>query len=178
MRESPITNDMRTVLDMTKRMITLFASHLVAVGVGFAAGIYALPILIAPPAPDPVIIAQASENSDFVGEFSRDRKDSDALHYGEGELSIGPDTISFSGKLSPGPDFRLYLSPEFVETKADFLRLKSTMVQVGDVKTFENFIVNLPDGVDPSDYNSAIVWCESFEQYITSGRYSRKTNDT
>ena len=54
MRESPITNDMRTVLDMTKRMITLFASHLVAVGVGFAAGIYALPILIAPPAPDPL----------------------------------------------------------------------------------------------------------------------------
>ena len=163
---------------MAKRLITLFTSHLVAAGVGFAAGIYALPILIAPPAPDPVTIAKVSERSNFVGEFSRDREDSDALHYGEGELSISSDAISFSGKISPGPDFRLYLSPEFVETKADFLRLKSTMVQVGDVKTFENFIVKIPDGVDPSDYKAAIVWCESFEQYITSGSYQRRNNDT
>tara|TARA_E500000331_G_scaffold260472_1_gene251389 strand:+ start:2991 stop:3482 length:492 start_codon:yes stop_codon:yes gene_type:complete len=163
---------------MTKRVLILFVSHLIAVGAGFAAGIYALPILIAPPAPDDIMIAQVTQDSDFVGEFSRDREDSDALHYGEGELSISSDTISFSGRISPGPDFRLYLSPQFVETKADFLRLKSTMVQVGDVKTFENFIVNLPHGVDPSDYKAAIVWCESFEQYITSGSYRRRNNDT
>ena len=162
---------------MTKRIIILFVSHLIAVGIGFAAGIYVLPILIAPEAPDSVTIAEASESSDFVGEFSRDRVGSDAFHWGDGEVSIGSDTISFSGKLAPGPDYRLYLSPEFIETEADFNRLKSAMVQVGEVKTFENFIVNIPDGVDPANYKAVIVWCETFGQYITSGSYRRRTND-
>ena len=156
----------------TKRTIfTLLLSHLIAIGAGFAAGIYTLPILIAPPAPDLSMVAQAVKNVEFVGLFSRDREDSDALHWGEGEISIGPDAITFVGKLAPGPDYRLYLSPEFVETEADFNRLKSTMLQVGEIKTFENFIVPLKEGVDPSEYSALIVWCESFGQYITSGSY-------
>jgi hypothetical protein len=160
---------------MRKRTIaTLLVSHIIAVGAGFAAGIYLLPILIAPPAPDRATVARAAENSEFVGEFARDRADSDALHWGEGEISIGRDVISFVGELAPGPDYRLYLSPEFVETEADFKRLKSAMVQVGEVKTFENFIVPLPDGIDPSKYNALIVWCETFAQYITSGSYERR----
>ena len=91
-------------------------------------------------------------------------------------MSIGPDAITFTGELAPGPDYRLYLSTTYVETEADFNRLKSTMLQVGDVKTFENFIVPLAEGIDPADYNTVIVWCESFGQYITSGQYERKTN--
>jgi hypothetical protein len=156
---------------MTKRIIYLLVSYLFAVGIGFAGGIYALPILIAPVAPDSAAIAEASEESDFVGVFSRDRIDSDVLHWGEGEVSIGPDKIAFAGSLAPGPDYRLYLSPEFVETEADFKRLKSSMVQVGEVKTFENFVVHIPAGIDPSNYKAVIVWCETFEQYITSGTY-------
>lgn len=154
-------------------IVTLLISHLVALGAGFAAGIYVLPILIAPPAPDQATVALSAKNSEFVGVFSRDRKDSDAFHWGEGKISIGPDVITFIGKLAPGPDYRLYLSPEFVETEADFNRIKSDMVQVGDVKTFKNFIVHLGEGIDPSKYNAAIVWCESFGQYITSGSYER-----
>ena len=156
---------------MKKRVIVLFVSHLVAVGIGFAGGVYFLPILIAPSTPDSAEIAQAALRSDFVGTFSRERADSDALHWGEGEVSIGADTITFSGSLAPGPDYRLYLSPEFVETEADFSRLKSEMVQVGDVRTFDGFILKMPQGVDPSNYKAVIVWCESFGQYITSASY-------
>jgi hypothetical protein len=75
------------------------------------------------------------------------------------------------GKLAPGPDYKLYLSPEFVETEADFNRLKSTMARVGDVKTFNNFVIEVPPGIDPSNFTSVIVWCESFAQFITSARY-------
>lgn len=161
---------------MKKRTIaTLLVSHLFAVGAGFAAGVYFLPILIAPPAPDRATVVEAAKNSEYVGVFSRDRKDSDAFHWGEGEISIGSDVISFVGKLAPGPDYRLYLSPQFVETEADFNRLKSTMVQVGEIKTFENFVVPLRQGVDPSNYSSVVVWCESFGQFITSGSYDRRT---
>ena len=161
---------------MTKKLsLALVISHLAAIAAGFAAGIYFLPILIAPPAPDAAAVAQAAESGEYVATFSRDREDSDALHWGEGEVTIGPDAITFMGKLAPGPDYRLYLSPEYVETEADFNRLKSSMVQVGDVKTFENFIVPLRDDVNPADYSTVIVWCESFGQYITSGQYAKIT---
>jgi hypothetical protein len=160
---------------MKKRtVLTLLVSHLAVAGAGFAAGIYVLPILTAPPAPDHEAVMQAARSSEFVGVFSRERKDSDALHWGEGEISIGPDVIAFAGRLAPGPDYRLYLSPEFVETEAGFNRLKPFMVQVGEVKTFENFMLPLPEGIDPSGYSAAIVWCESFGQFITSGSYERR----
>ena len=151
--------------------ITLLISHLLAAVTGFAAGIYILPILIAPPAPDMAELELAMKNSDFAGVFTRERKGSDAFHWGEGQLAVSSDSISFMGKLSPGPDYKLYLSPEFVETESDFNRLKSKMVQVGEVKTFENFVVPVRDVIDPSNYNTAVVWCETFGQYITSGQY-------
>ncbi len=154
-----------------RRTAVLAITHATALAVGFAAGIYALPILIAPPAPDVSTVQEIAAARQYVAEFSRDRADSDALHWGEGEVSIGRSKITFMGKLAPGPDYRLYLSPAFVETEAGFNRLKSTMVQVGDVKTFENFIVSVPAEIDPANYNSVIVWCESFGQFITSGQY-------
>ena len=157
-----------------RTVLSLLVSHLAVAGAGFAAGIYVLPILTAPPAPDHEAVMQAARSSEFVGVFSRERKDSDALHWGEGEISIGPGVIAFAGRLAPGPDYRLYLSPEFVETEADFNRLKPSMVQVGEVRTFENFMLPLPAGIDPSAYSAAIVWCESFGQFITSGSYERR----
>jgi hypothetical protein len=79
--------------------------------------------------------------------------------------------ISLEGKVAPGPDYKLYLSPEFVETEGAFERLKKDMIRVGDVKTFENFIVAVPEGIDPGAFNTVIVWCESFGQFITSASY-------
>jgi hypothetical protein len=107
----------------------------------------------------------------FKGEFRRDLKGSDALHWGEGMVSVASDAISHLGKLAPGPDYKLYLSPEFVETEADFVRLKSIMARVGDVNTFENFVVAVPPSVDVSQYNAVIVWCETFGQFITAAKY-------
>jgi len=159
----------------SRTTIILSISHLIMLVIGFAAGIYALPIITAPPAPDLSMVEQAAAGSEFSGEFSRDRVDSDSLHWGEGRFSIGPDSISFIGRLSPGPDYRLYLSPEFVETEADFERLKHRMVQASEVKTFDNFLVPLMEGVDPAKFNTAIVWCESFGEYITSGLYERRS---
>lgn len=153
-----------------KRLV-LIASHLVAIAVGFALGIYTLPILIAPPAPTQSEVQAKSFSARYKGQFRRDLKDSDALHWGEGTVFIGYKHIVFEGELAPGPDYKLYLSPEFVETEADFKRLKSSMLRVGDVKTFKNFVVSLPEGVDAAQYNSAVVWCETFSQFITAARY-------
>jgi hypothetical protein len=149
----------------------LIATHCVAGIVGFSGGIYTLPILTAPPSPSESEIKSMSSQARYTAEFRRDLKDSDALHWGEGSVSVGSISITLMGKLAPGPDYKLYLSPEFVETEADFNRLKDNMVRVGDVKTFENFVVKVPPDIDPSNFNSVIVWCESFGQFITSAKY-------
>lgn len=155
----------------TRTLIGLLLSHGLVAAIGFAGGIYALPILIAPAAPSVAVVSAAAGAATYKGEFRRDLKDSDALHWGEGSVSIGAASISLMGKLAPGPDYKLYLSPEFVETEADFNRLKSKMALVGDVKTFNNFVVQVPPGISPAQYTSVIVWCETFSQFITSAKY-------
>ena len=127
--------------------------------------------MIAPAAPSAEELKAAASEVQFTGTFKRDLKDSDALHWGEGTVSIAPKVISLAGRLAPGPDYKLYLSPEFVETEADFNRLKSSMVRVGDVKTFENFVVPIPAGIEPAKYKAVVVWCETFSQFITAAKY-------
>jgi len=154
------------------RSIVLFlVSHACAVAIGFGAGIYALPILIAPPSPSEAAIVSAASDANYSAAFRRDLIDSDTFHWGEGRVSISADSVSFVGTLAPGPDYKLYFSPEFVETEADFNRLKSQMVRLGDVKTFDSFIVKVPTSIDPSVYTSLIVWCETFGEFITAAQY-------
>lgn len=101
----------------------------------------------------------------------RELEDSDLFHWGDGEVSISSSHVMFQGRLAPGPDYRLYFSPEYLETEADFLRLQPNMQQAGDVKTFNNFIVQIPDSIDIEQYNTVIVWCERFGQFISAAKY-------
>ena len=153
------------------KTVLLVVSHTLTLALGFALGVYFLPILIAPPAPSAAEVTAQAKAATFTGTFRRDLKDSDALHWGEGTVSVSAQSIALAGKVAPGPDYKVYLSPEFVETEADFLRLKPRMERVGEVRTFENFIVPLAAGVDPSKYTTVIVWCERFGQFITAAKY-------
>jgi hypothetical protein len=153
------------------RKLLFVGSHLLALVIGFAIGVYTLPILIAPAAPSAAEVKAQAEKAMYKGQFRRDLKDSDALHWGEGTVSVSRTSIALAGELAPGPDYKLYLSPEFVETEADFKRLKPSMVRIGDVKTFKNFLVPVPEAVDPARYNTVIVWCETFSQFITAAKY-------
>ena len=154
-----------------KKLVLLIATHVAALVVGFAAGVYALPILTAPAAPSVDEVTSASRQAMFTGQFRKDLKDSDFLHWGEGTVTVGPQSVTLMGSLAPGPDYKLYLSPEFVEAEADFIRLKARMVRIADVRTFKNFVVRIPDSIDVSSYNTVIVWCESFGQFITAAKY-------
>lgn len=154
-----------------KKAVLLLVTHGAAVFAGFALGIYALPILTAPVAPTNAEVETAMVKGAFRGEFTRDLKGSDLLHWGEGAVSVGQEAVALMGRIAPGPDYRLYLSPEFVEDEAGFERIKASAVEVGPVKTFENFIIPVPDAVDVSNYNTVVVWCESFSEFISAARY-------
>jgi hypothetical protein len=154
-----------------KKFILLTVSHIAIAFVGFAAGIYFLPIIIAPEAPSQSEVQAMAANADFSGEFVRDLAGSDGLHWGEGKVFIGKTVITLDGSLAPGPDYKLYLSPEFVQTEADFIRLKGQMVRVGDIKTFDNFAINVPSSISAADYSAVIIWCETFGEFISAARY-------
>lgn len=157
---------------MKKRLITtLFITHLFTGFVGFAVGIYVLPILIAPESPSMAAVNDVSMQADFSAVFTRELAGSDAFHWGEGKVFIGNESVSFMGKIAPGPDYKLYLSPKFVETEQAFNLAKGSMVRVGEVNTFENFIVEMPEGINPENYTTVIVWCERFGEFITAARY-------
>ena len=153
------------------KTLLLLVSHVLTLAIGFALGVYVLPILIAPPAPTAAEVTAQAKVAEFRGTFRRDLADSDALHWGEGTVSVGARSIALDGRIAPGPDYKLYLSPQFVETEDAFKRLKPSMVRVGDVRTFENFVVPVGEGIDPSRYTTVIVWCERFSQFITAATY-------
>jgi hypothetical protein len=68
----------------TKNFILLLASHGIVGALGFAGGIYTLPILIAPDAPTEAQVSAVAAAATYTGAFRRDLQDSDALHWGEG----------------------------------------------------------------------------------------------
>jgi hypothetical protein len=146
-------------------------THLLALGAGFAGGVYLLPILIAPPGPSGIEAKNAASGARYYAQFRRDLRGSDFLHWGEGTVAIGAKAVSFTGKLAPGPDYKLYFAPGLVETGEDFLRVKARARRAGDVKTFDNFIVPLPDGLDPAQFDTVVVWCETFSMFISAAKY-------
>jgi hypothetical protein len=153
------------------RFVVLLFTHGAVLAIGFALGIYFLPILTAPESPDTAMLQQQAQNALYSAEFERDLRGSDFLHWGEGTVSISPAKIVHQGNLSPGPDYKVYLVSEFVEHEDEFLLLKENSVLIGDVKTFDGFLLDVPENVDIEEYTTVLVWCETFGEFITAAKY-------
>jgi len=153
------------------KKIILLTTHTTAILIGITIGIYIFPILTAPPKPTNEEIKTLASYAQYKGRFHKNLKGSDFLHWGKGEIAISQNAITLMGKLSPGPDYKLYLAPKFVETEQEFQQIKKQSIQIGSVKTFDNFIVKLPINADPSQYNTVVIWCETFNQFITAAKY-------
>lgn len=154
-----------------RRRILLLGTHAAALAVGFALGIYVLPILTAPPGPDKAALQAASSGALFTARFERNLRGSDLFHWGEGDVRVMRDTIVHEGRLAPGPDYKLYLAPDFVDAKESFLKIKARSRLVGDVKTFSGVIVDVPPGIEVERYTTVVIWCEAFSQFITAAKY-------
>ena len=60
------------------KKLLLLITHALALGAGFAAGIYALPILTAPAAPSAAEVQSQAGAAQFSGQFRRDLNGSDS----------------------------------------------------------------------------------------------------
>jgi hypothetical protein len=149
----------------------LTASHAAVLAAGFALGVYFLPILSAPRSPAPSEVRAAVGEPRFTARFERGLAGSDALHWAQGEVRIGAQAIGFEGAMAPGPAYKLYLVRGFVETEEAFARVRADAVALGDIKTFDRFVVPIPPGVDVAQYDTVLVWCEAFSQFISAAKY-------
>ncbi len=154
-----------------KKIILLLISHGAVLGIGFALGVFFLPILTAEPAPAAAVLQQEAQQAEFSAELTRDLRGSDGLHWGEGTISVSPQRIVHQGELAPGPDYRVYLTKDFVEHEDEFEPVKADAVQIGSVKSFDGFLLDVPAGVDIEDYTTVVVWCETFGEFITAAKY-------
>lgn len=153
------------------RLILGTVTHGAALAVGFALGVYLLPILTAPPSPDAAALEAMAQDAVYTTEFAQNLRGHDFLHWGKGTVSLSPQRIVHEGTLAPGPDYMVYLVRDFVEHEDEFLPLKSQSALIGQVKTFEGFAVDIPQGVDLKAYTTVLVWCEAFSEFIAAAKY-------
>jgi hypothetical protein len=151
---------------------------LAALPIGFGLGVYYLPILVASEGASADVVAAAKSEAMISATLRRDLKGSDGYHWGEGTLHLtresGQYFFTLDGRVSPGPDYKLYLTPEYVEDEAAFLAIKAQSVRVADITGFDNFRVDVPMSIDPTQYPAVIIWCERFREFITAGRLEAK----
>jgi hypothetical protein len=149
-------------LAIARRYIILFGLIKFCAGliIGFGLGVYFLPIIIAEKglseAELTALSAAADSQKVWHGSFTRDLPASDAFHWGEGRIHLTKDRVWLDGAVSPGPDYRLYLTKDIVRTK----------------EGFENFSLNMPDSIDISDYGAVLIWCGTFSAFITAAEIS------
>jgi len=161
---------LKHLLDFARRHIILFGTAKFAAGlvIGFALGVYFLPILTEEKGLDSTALAQLEASAERSGTFARDLPGSDAFHWGEGTVRASATRIWLEGRLSPGPDYRLYLTPSLAIDEESFLKIKDQSAQVGEIKAFSNFSLDVPPGVDVGSYKAVLVWCEAFGEFITA----------
>ena len=159
------------------RWLILTATHLAMLAIGLAVGIYTLPILTAPRSPGTAALQSVAAETLYAGRLVRNLKGSDLLHWGEGEVQVSRNRIAHIGRLAPGPDYKLYLAPRFVASEEAFLLIKDKSLRVGDIKTFNGFIAEVPAGIDVRDYNAVVIWCEAFDQFISAAEYQTSRQD-
>ena len=156
---------------MKKKIILLISSYIIVFVLGLGLGIYLLPILTAPKSVNIDKIIKLEKDALYKTVFVRDLKGSDLFHWGEADVSISKNEIIVNGSIAPGPDYKLYLTKEFTEQEEEFLSIKDNSRYVAEVKTFKNFVITVPEDIDINDYNTIVIWCESFSEFITAAKY-------
>ena len=156
---------------MKKKITLLVFSYMIVFLLGLGLGIYLLPILTAPKSVDIDKIIKLEKNALYKTLFVKDLKGSDLFHWGEAKVTVSKNEIIVNGSIAPGPDYKLYLTKEFVEQEEDFLFIKDKSKYIAEVKTFKNFVITIPENIDINDYNTIVIWCESFSEFITAAKY-------
>lgn len=146
-------------------MNRLLATALVAGTLGFAAG-NAFWYLASPLWIDVTVSEAAAAETRIVsaGEF----RDADSIHRGSGTATIHaePSGKTFARlsnfKVTNGPDLEVWLVAKADIASSDDVKT-SKYVSLGQLKgNIGDQNYSLPNTVNPSDYQTLVIWCEQF----------------
>ena len=159
---------------MRKFVITFVVGALLGIAGGFAAGIFAYPVLFLND------IVATEQVPGTAGESTNGRSaaasgtfvhanPSDPIHYGKGKVTVYADLVHLEAdfEVGPGPKYHVYLVPEKNITPMTNVE-KTMFVDLGRLKAFrgsQNYPV--PAGVDLAKYSSVVIWCEQFGVLIS-----------
>ena len=111
--------------------------------------------------------------------FRSDDLGNDVAHQGSGAVSIvrknGRYFIQFHEDFdsSFAPDPRIYLSSEADIVDADSF-YASIRYQLGVLEKASGASFYAIEGFDPDEINSITIWCERFDKFITSARFTQR----
>ena len=144
----------KPLLDFARRHIILFGTAKFGASfvMGFALGVYILPILTAEKGLDTAALAQLEASAERSDTLTCDLPGSAAFHWGEGTVRASDMRIWLEVKIPPGPDYRLYLKPSLTTDEASLLKIKDQSVQVGEVR-----LSVIPDSMCRSASRLAII---------------------
>ena len=159
---------------MQRLLIGLLVGGVVGTGFGFALGILVFPYLFPPPEVNEPLVDVAEREALGRATFIH-ANPSDPIHYGRGRATIYADLVRLEPdfEVGPGPKFHVYLVPLTEVTPQT--EVENTMfVDLGRLKAFsgsQNYPV--PDGTDPADFGSVVIWCEQFNVLISPAAIPR-----
>ena len=100
----------------------------------------------------------------------------DFFHWRDGESSISKNIILFQGKLSRGPDYTFCLAKKITLDDENCLKEKKISLKKDDNKSFNEFCSEPPKGIKLEQYNSIVIWRESFSEFFTQSGPCTKIN--
>jgi hypothetical protein len=178
---------MRLALPSLKSSLIALVSLVVGVAIGAIAMLIAFPFLFAPPpandAPPAPMQAQGAPGQAAQAtqrfRFDESAPGRDPIHWANGTGSLMQTEQGWVLRLNsdfeagPGPNYWLYLNTRAVGEESAF-KADTGRVKLARLRSFEgaqNYL--LPPGVDPSQFHTLTIWCESFGVYIGSAAIER-----
>ena len=153
----------------SRRAIAIFVlGGVLGTGFGVALGFFIFPYVFPPPAAAEQL--SDAERSRLVasGTFVH-ANPADPVHYGRGRVSVFEHAVFLEPdfEVGPGPAFHVYLVPKAsIRSSSDMKGV--AFVDLGGLRAFKGSQrYAIPEGVDPKDQRSVVIWCERFGVLIS-----------
>lgn len=137
----------------------------------------AYPFIFPPPVASTVLpqLTSSAAAAEASFRFDQNAPGRDPIHWANGSGSFVKTEAGWvlrlhgDFKAGPGPNFWIYLNTRSVGEERDF-RADSGRLKLTQLRAFEGAQdYALPPGVDPTQFHTLTIWCETFGVYIASG---------
>ena len=158
---------------MSKYLLSGLLGLVIGTGIGTVVTILVYPFVFPPPEVNEQIADIGAKTVIASGHFIHPNP-SDPVHWGKGGVSIYQQgalvEIFLHGdfEVGPGPAYHVYLSTgSDIRSNDDFNSSMNT--DLGKLKSFKSSqIYKGPDDIVLEQFNSVVVWCETFNQLISA----------